>query len=94
VTALLDRPTTGSHPAPGQASVSPRGSGVLRRAGFWVRRHRASVFVLTPLLVVTGVVRFLGMVTAPQRIDDEGTYVAQAYAVQHFRCADALHLLV
>jgi len=84
VTALLDRPATGSHRAPGQASVPPRGAGVLRRAGFWVRSHRASVFVLTPLLVVTGVVRFLGMVTAPQRIDDEGTYVAQAYAVQHF----------
>ena len=74
MTALLDRPAT----TPG-APTTPAGR--LRRVLGWARRHRASLLVLTPLLVTTGVVRFVGMVTAPQRIDDEGTYVAQAYAV-------------
>lgn len=76
MTALLERPPASPAPAP----AAPDGR--LRRLTGWARRHRTSLLVLTPLLVLTGVVRFVGMVTAPQRIDDEGTYVAQAYAVQ------------
>jgi hypothetical protein len=75
MTALLDRPAM----TPGATPAGP--DGALRRLAGWARRHRTSLLVLTPLLLLTGVVRFVGMVTAPQRIDDEGTYVAQAYAV-------------
>lgn len=37
-----------------------------------------------PLLLLAGVVHAWGMFRSPQRVDDEGTYVAQAYAVLHF----------
>jgi len=84
MTALLDRPTASPDDPRAAAHRSPRAAGPLRRAGAWIGSHRASVLVLTPLLIVTALVRFLGMVTSPQRIDDEGTYVAQAYAVQQF----------
>ncbi|WP_375489228.1 ArnT family glycosyltransferase [uncultured Jatrophihabitans sp.] len=49
-----------------------------------LRAHRASLLVLTPLLLLSGVVQALNMARYPVRIDDEGTYVAQAYAVQTF----------
>jgi hypothetical protein len=45
--------------------------------------HRRSILVLLPLLLVGGVVQAVGMDAAPQRLDDEGTYVAQAWAVEH-----------
>ncbi len=48
------------------------------------RRHGRSLLYLLPLLVLTGVVTRLGMLGSPQRIDDEGTYTAQAYAVERF----------
>lgn len=54
------------------------------RSRAWLRAHRSSVLLLTALLAVVGAVQAFGMTGAPQRIDDEGTYVAQAYAVQHF----------
>jgi len=44
--------------------------------------HRRSLAVLGPLLVLAAVWQGVGMSSSPQRIDDEGTYVAQAYAVQ------------
>jgi len=39
---------------------------------------------LLGLLAVVAVVHATGMTRAPQRVDDEGTYVAQAWAVQHW----------
>ncbi|HZD37099.1 MAG TPA: glycosyltransferase family 39 protein [Actinomycetes bacterium] len=54
--------------------------GVLDRA----RAHRASLAILLGLLVAVAVVHAIGMDQAPQRVDDEGTYVAQAWAVQHW----------
>ena len=75
MTALLDRPTA-TPTTPDAAS-----GGTWRRLTGWAHHHRTSLLVGTPLLALTGVVRLVGMVTAPQRIDDEGTYVAQAYAV-------------
>lgn len=47
-----------------------------------VRRHRRTLFYIVPLLALTAVVGRFGMGGSPQRIDDEGTYTAQAYAVQ------------
>ena len=48
-----------------------------------VRRHRVSLVWLAPLLLVAGVVHAWGMYTYPNWIDDSGTYLAQAWAVQY-----------
>lgn len=48
------------------------------------RRDRlVTASVLLPLLAVTAVMRLVNLAGAPQRVDDEGTYVAQAYAMLH-----------
>ncbi|GGN29043.1 glycosyl transferase [Lentzea pudingi] len=74
MTALLDKTVAHQEPAP------PREN---RLAG-WARVRRTSLLVLGPLLLITGLVRWIGLSRAPQRIDDEGTYVAQAFAVERF----------
>lgn len=48
----------------------------------WCRRHRVSLLVVTALLAVVAAVHGFGMDANPAPIDDEGTYVAQAWAVQ------------
>jgi hypothetical protein len=48
----------------------------------WAWRHRRSILVVTPLLVVVALVRLWGISHGPGLADDEGTYVAQAWAVQ------------
>lgn len=48
----------------------------------WVRKHRVSLIVLSCLLVVVGIVHGVGMSRTPLPVDDEGTYMAQAWAVQ------------
>jgi 4-amino-4-deoxy-L-arabinose transferase-like glycosyltransferase len=53
--------------------------------GELVRRHRLSLVVLAGLLLAVGLVHWIGYDRFPGRInDDEGTYVAQAYAVQQW----------
>ncbi|MBK4347017.1 ArnT family glycosyltransferase [Lacisediminihabitans changchengi] len=47
-------------------------------------RHRLTLLWLSPTLVLAGIATFLNFGGSPQRIDDEGTYTAQAYAVSHF----------
>lgn len=53
------------------------------------RRHVASgagpAMLVVGLLLVAAVTHAWGMTRSPVRIDDEGTYVAQAWAVQHWR---------
>ncbi len=70
----------------GSAGRPPaRPTATRRAAAFgkaWVRRHRASLVVLSGLLVVVGVVHGVGMTRMPGPVDDEGTYMAQAWAVQ------------
>jgi hypothetical protein len=63
-----------------QQAPSGRPPGLVER--LW--GHRASIALLLGLLVVVAVVHATGMARAPQRVDDEGTYVAQAWAVQHW----------
>jgi hypothetical protein len=65
----------------GQPQPFSRPHGLLERV--WA--HRVSLAVLVGLLIVVAVVHATGMARAPQRVDDEGTYVAQAWAVQHWR---------
>jgi hypothetical protein len=48
-----------------------------------VVRHRVSLAWLIPVLLVAGVVHAWGMSTYPNWIDDSGTYLAQAWAVQY-----------
>jgi hypothetical protein len=72
--------TVAPGPGAGQPHPSSRPLGLLER--LWT--HRASLAVLLGLLAVVAVVHATGMTRAPQRVDDEGTYVAQAWAVQHW----------
>jgi 4-amino-4-deoxy-L-arabinose transferase-like glycosyltransferase len=48
----------------------------------FVRRHRVSLVILCALLVLCGIVHGVGMYRSPAAFDDEGTYVAQAWAVE------------
>jgi hypothetical protein len=51
----------------------------------WGRRHRASLLILAGLLIVVGLVHWIGYDRFPGRLnDDEGTYVSQAWAVQYW----------
>jgi Dolichyl-phosphate-mannose-protein mannosyltransferase len=73
-------------PAPPEAPAPQEAPGPRPRPG-WLERaraHRTSLLILLGVLVVVGVVHAIGMSGAPQRVDDEGTYVAQAWAVQHW----------
>lgn len=75
-------------------ATTSTGSGVLdavgdrlaraRHAGStWIVAHRPALLWLVPLMAVSSVVSFLNIAGAPQRIDDEGTYTAQAWAVNN-----------
>lgn len=80
-----ERPAT-AETLPTGAGGNERGS-VARPPGLFERLwgHRASIALLLGLLTAVAVVHATGMARAPQRVDDEGTYVAQAWAVQHWR---------
>jgi len=56
----------------------------LRRAGWWAAAHWQSLALLTVLLVGAGFVHGTGMFGWPARFDDEGTYVSQAWALEHY----------
>ncbi|WIE73205.1 glycosyltransferase family 39 protein [Curtobacterium sp. MCJR17_020] len=51
--------------------------------GAWFRRHAVSLTWLLPVVAVTVIVQAWNMSGTPQRIDDEGTYTAQAWAIMH-----------
>jgi hypothetical protein len=51
----------------------------------WLRRHRASLAVLLPLLALVGVVHAKGMFGYPRWVDDPGTYLSQAWSFQYER---------
>jgi hypothetical protein len=48
----------------------------------WLSRHKADVIVMLVLLVIGGTVSAVNMTGYPQRFEDEGTYVSQAWAVK------------
>jgi hypothetical protein len=54
------------------------------RVALFVIEHRRDLAWLAPVLLVAAVVSFINIGGAPQRIDDEGTYTAQAYAILNF----------
>ena len=47
-------------------------------------RHRLAIPWLSPVLAISAIISLVNFGGAPQRIDDEGTYTAQAYAVSAF----------
>ena len=52
------------------------------RVRAWGWAHRHSAFVLAPLLVLVAVAHLWGISRGPAVTDDEGTYMAEAWAVQ------------
>jgi hypothetical protein len=66
----------GSHPVPDDVLT------VRRRIRAWAGAHRRSLVIVSILLVVVAVVHLWGIGRAPALTDDEGTYMAQAWAVQ------------
>jgi len=73
----MSTPTTSRH--------SERDTSKIRRplasAGTAILNHRATLAWLLPVLAIAAAVSFINMAGSPQRIDDEGTYTAQAWAV-------------
>ncbi|MFN3217160.1 MAG: ArnT family glycosyltransferase [Acidimicrobiales bacterium] len=63
-------------------SKSPVADRLAPRLFLWLHAHRVDIAVLGLLLVVTGILHGIGMTNNPERGDDEGTYMAQAWALQ------------
>lgn len=81
MTDTLERPRTApAARVPASPSDVPRPPRA-GRVGEWVRAHRRTLAWLTPLLFVSGLVQAINLGGSPARIDDEGTYTAQAWAV-------------
>jgi hypothetical protein len=86
MTSTLNRPTE----VDDRGATAPRRLGTPmqpttpRRGPGWLRRHGTSLAWLLPLMAIAAVVQAFNMAGSPQRIDDEGTYTAQAWAVQTF----------
>ena len=59
---------------------SPARRRVIARS--WLVSHRRSLLIVAGLLAVVGVVHGIGMGRTPLPVDDEGTYMAQAWSVQ------------
>lgn len=75
-------------PASHRATVDPSQPRRAREEESQVRKVRAwwaaswlSLAWSVPLLLITAIVRMINLGGSPQRVDDEGTYTAQAYAV-------------
>ncbi|WP_267425414.1 MULTISPECIES: ArnT family glycosyltransferase [unclassified Curtobacterium] len=60
-----------------------RGARSSSAAGTWFRVHARSLVWLLPVLAVAVAVQSWNMGGTPQRIDDEGTYTAQAWSITH-----------
>lgn len=85
MTATIPAPITHRDDTPAHGGAAgPSRPGRARRARQSLARHRHSLFYVVPLLALTAIVGRVGMFGSPQRIDDEGTYTAQAYAVERF----------
>jgi 4-amino-4-deoxy-L-arabinose transferase-like glycosyltransferase len=52
------------------------------RAQTWLWQHRAGLALGVPMIALVAVVRLWGLSHGPPLADDEGTYVAQAWAIQ------------
>ena len=85
MTDTIERPRTAPVPRqklPAPAPAAPRARKPNRLSG-WFRAHRRTIGWLTPLLFVSGLVQAINLGGSPARIDDEGTYTAQAWAINN-----------
>jgi hypothetical protein len=48
----------------------------------WLRRHKLDVAVLAMIVVLCGTISAVNMTGYPQRFEDEGTYISQAWAIK------------
>ncbi|MFD1714064.1 glycosyltransferase family 39 protein [Amnibacterium flavum] len=79
---VLERPTTAPPVLHGPEPIpAPRRHRGGSRAGRWFSVHARSISWLAPVLLIAGLVQAIGMAGSPQRIDDEGTYTAQAWSI-------------
>jgi len=79
----LERPEAAEpwlHPLP-QRSVR---TSLVTRARQQLKQHARSVVIIGLLVVLAAVVHGVNMLHSPRPFEDEGTYVAQAFAVQKF----------
>lgn len=63
--------------------VPIRGSGSSTGVGAWLAVHAKSLAWVLPVVAIAAVAQAWNMGGIPQRIDDEGTYTAQAWAITH-----------
>lgn len=56
----------------------------LKALGSWIKAHKLDTALISLLLVAGGIVSALNMPGYPQRFEDEGTYVSQAYAIKEY----------
>lgn len=66
---------------PSRAMSTARIRTLHRRTTTFVTTHRRSLLLMAVLLAVCGTVHGVGMNRSPAAFDDEGTYIAQAWAV-------------
>jgi hypothetical protein len=69
------------HPGPPETAPAADSRRSLRA---WAGAHRVSLLIVAVLCLLTTLIQAWGMSGWPARYDDEGTYVAQAWAVQHW----------
>lgn len=62
--------------------IQPIKKAKFARLSAWIKSHKLDVIVAGLLLAVAGTVSGINMSGYPQRFEDEGTYVSQAYAVE------------
>lgn len=79
MTSTLQRPPL--RPEPPEAVVAPRPARATRAR---LHARLRNLAWLAPALVLSAVVQLINLGGTPQRIDDEGTYTAQAWAIGAF----------
>ena len=83
MTSTVERPRIAPAHRPAAASPQQQDPVGRNRVAAWFRAHRRTISWLTPLLAVAGLVQAINLGGSPQRIDDEGTYTAQAWAINN-----------
>jgi 4-amino-4-deoxy-L-arabinose transferase-like glycosyltransferase len=60
----------------------PQKQKMITRLLGWLRRHKLDALLVTVLVIAAGTVSAVNMTGYPQRFEDEGTYVSQAWAIK------------